>query len=344
MQGKMKALVFRGVNDMGVDEVDIPQIGPDEVLVRSKVSGICHSDLTLLSGICIVPFSYPVIPGHEWSGEVVEVGANVDSLRVGDRVTGECVTGCGKCSLCKSGNFTNCPVSDHFGNTEDGATAEYLKQRARKLHKLPEGFTWEDGALIEPFTIGLYALSSVGGTDASETVIIFGGGTIGLCTAAVARAMGAIVICVEPLKPRREMATRIGADHALDPAEPDLVTQVMDLTDGIGADIAVEASGSAGALQTIAKTVRNDGRVALTGINTDETIPAQFGLIQMKGLNVKGTVGSPYVWERAIKFIERAKPTLSPMVTHRIPLDQAVRAFEIAQDPERAIKVHIAIQ
>jgi L-iditol 2-dehydrogenase len=338
MDGKMKAVMFRGPDDLCVDRVDVPHIGPDDVLMRSKVSGICHSDFDLLSGRYIVPFSYPVIPGHEWSGEVVEVGKNVDTFRVGDRVTGECVTGCEKCTVCKSGNFTYCPTSNHFGFTENGACAEYVKQRGRKLHKLPEGVSWEEGALVEPFTIAYYALYVQGAPDAGETAIVFGAGTIGCCAVAVARGMGATVIAVDPLPQRRELAKKIGADHALDPKDPAFLDQVMDFTCG-GADFAMEASGNAAALQMIMRTVRNNGRVTFTGINIGQAFPIELGLIQSKGLNIKGTVGSPYCWERALKFIGRAKPNLAPIITHRFSLDQAQDAYRVAEDRKESVKV-----
>jgi L-iditol 2-dehydrogenase len=101
----MKALVISGPNDYGYRDTDVPEIGPDEVLFRPRASGICHSDFELISGQYIVPFEYPVIPGHEWAGEVVEVGKNVKLFKPGDRVVGECVIGCGVCPICQSGNF-----------------------------------------------------------------------------------------------------------------------------------------------------------------------------------------------------------------------------------------------
>ena len=179
MKGSMKAVVFRSPNNMAVDKVPIPAIGPNEVLVRSMASGICHSDFDLLSGQYIVPFSYPVTPGHEWSGQVVEVGSEVRSFSPGDRVVGECPYGCGECIACKSGASNYCPQANHFGFTENGASSEYFKVKARLLHKLPDDVSWEDGALVDPFTVGYYAITVLGGTDGGQKVIVFGGGNIG---------------------------------------------------------------------------------------------------------------------------------------------------------------------
>jgi L-iditol 2-dehydrogenase len=339
MQSAMKAVVFRGPNDMVLETLPVPQIGPAEVLVRSMASGICHSDFDLLSGKYIVPFTYPVTPGHEWAGEVVEVGSAVTSFKPGDRVVGECPYGCGECIACKSGASNYCPNANHFGFTENGAASEYFTVKARLLHGLPDNVSWEDGALVEPFTVGYYAIEVLGGTDGGQKVVVFGGGTIGACTTAAARGMGATVIAVEPVPQRRELLKAVGADHTLDPKDPNFIKNLLDLTDGIGADLAVEASGHAAALQTILKTVRNDGRVIFTGINIGMIVPMEMGLIQIKGLNIKGTVGAPNIWPRALQFLSRVKPNLKPIISHRFLLSQAKEAYDVAADRARSVKV-----
>ena len=339
MNGTMMAVVFRGPNDMVVEEVRIPQIEPHEVLVRSMASGICHSDFDLLSGQYIVPFSYPVTPGHEWSGEVVEVGSDVKTFKPGDRVVGECPYGCGECIACKSGASNYCPNANHFGFTENGASSEYFKVKARLLHKLPDDVSWEDGALVEPFTVGYYAISVLGGTDGGQKVMVFGGGNIGACTVAAARGMGATVIGVEPVAERQELLKAVGADYVLNPTDEDFLDQVLGLTDGIGADLCIEASGHQAALQTILKTARNDGRVVFTGINIGMIVPVELGLIQIKGLNVKGTVGAPNVWPQALQFLSRIQPNLKPIISHKYPLRKAEEAFQMAADRAKSVKV-----
>ena len=139
----MKALIFRAPHEAVVTDVDHPQIGPDEVLVKSHAVGICHSDFELYEGRYIIPVSYPIIPGHEWCGEVVEAGPAVGGLQPGDRVVGECVVG---------------PAGrDHFGFSIDGADAEYFKARGEWLHKLPEGISFTEGAMVEPFSVAYNA-------------------------------------------------------------------------------------------------------------------------------------------------------------------------------------------
>src|SRR4051812_12294863 len=164
----MKALVFQGPRDAAVLDRDAPAIGPDDVLIRSRAVGICHSDFELLEGRYIIPVSYPIVPGHEWSGEVVQVGSGVEGLRAGDAVVGECVVG-------PEGR-------DHFGFSIDGADAEYFKARGEWLHKLPEGTAHSVGALVEPFSVAYNAVLTAGGMDASDTVAVIGGGAGGLLT------------------------------------------------------------------------------------------------------------------------------------------------------------------
>ena len=339
MKSTTKAIVFRGVNDIAFETAPIPHIGPDEVLIQPMAVGICRSDLDLLNGKHSTHFPYPLTPGHEWSGRVVEVGSEVSGFRSGDRVVGECKSGCGECIACKSGASNYCPNPRIVGFNEAGAFSEYFKIKARLLHDLADHLSWENGALVEPFTIGYYAIGVLGGTDGGEKVIVFGGGTIGACTAAVARGMGATVIGVEPVPQRRELLRAVGADCVLDPRDGKFLDKVLDLTDGVGADLAVEASGHTAALQMVLKTARNAGRVVFTGINAGTDIPVELGLIQSKGLRVQGNDGSPGMWPRALQFLSRIKPNLEPIVTHRFSFDQADEAFKVAGDQSQAVKV-----
>lgn len=337
----MKALVIRQPNSIAISEVPDPLLARDEVLVKVRARGICHSDLELLQGKYIIPFDYPVIPGHEWAGEVIAIGEDVTSFRQGDRVVGECVIGCGTCALCTEGNFTNCPNADHFGVTLPGGDAELTKAKPQWLHRLPDSLSYEDGALVEPFTVAYHSVRVLGGVDASETVAILGAGTIGLMVVATARGMGARVIVIEPMLERADLARRMGADVTIDPTTANAVGEVEAATHGLGADVVVEASGAAPALVTALDLCRNGGRIAFVGLNVGETMPVELGKIQAKGLRITGVVGSPYVWERALAFLARTGVDLSPIVTQRYTLDDAEQAFAMAGDRRQSVKVHI---
>jgi threonine dehydrogenase-like Zn-dependent dehydrogenase len=193
----MKALVFDGPGSASIRDVEHPRPAPDEVLVRPTRVGICHSDLGLLSGDYILPIPWPVVPGHEWTGIVEEVGEATEGLSVGDHVVGECAVA----------------ADTHVGFTIDGAAAESMVAKGAWLHRLPDGFDPVLGALVEPFTVGFAATK---GVDAADDVVVLGGGPIGLCAVAAAKGRGARVILVDPHRSRRTLASSLGADVVID--------------------------------------------------------------------------------------------------------------------------------
>ena len=322
----MKALVFEAPDKPTIVDAAMPEISPNEVLVRTRAVGICHSDYELLAGRYIIPISYPVTPGHEWSGEIVEVGRNVTGFKVGDRVVGECVV--------------RTPERlHHFGFSMSGADREFFNVNPEWLHKLPDAVDDKKAALIEPFTCGFYAVLRSGGTNASETVVVSGGGTIGLVSAAAAIGMGARVIVVDPLASRRDVAMKLGADAAIDPSDGGAAERIREMTGGQGADLVVEASGHDASLAAAFDYAREDGRMSMVGINIGRKVPVVIGQIQMKNLTVRGCIGSPGVWPAAIRFLERTGINLSPIQTHDYKLTDAVQAFGFGKDATKSIKI-----
>lgn len=325
----MKALIFDEPNRPVLTQVQSPTISDNEVMIRSRRVGICHSDYELLAGQYIIPISYPVTPGHEWVGEVIEVGKNVQGFKEGDRVVGECV-------------IQTPERIHHFGFSMDGADREYFAARPEWLHKLPDAVDDAKGALIEPFTCGYYAVLRHGGVDASQTVVVSGGGTIGLVAAAAAIGMGARVIVVEPVALRRDIAMKLGADATVDPSAVDPIAAVQEMTKG-GADLTVECAGHPAALANVFEYTRDDGCVSMVGINIGQKISLDLGKIQIKNLNVKGCIGSPGVWPAAIRFLERTGLDLSPIQTHTFGIDDALKALDLGKDPQKAVKVTLEI-
>jgi threonine dehydrogenase-like Zn-dependent dehydrogenase len=338
----MKAVVFTDPHKFEVKSVPDPDIGADEILLRSKAVGICRSDFDLLAGEYTLPLHWPIIPGHEFSGEIVETGGRVKGYRRGERVVGECAVGCGSCQLCTSGFANCCSVGDHFGFTIDGAMAEYVKVQPSWLHKVPDNLSFKEAALIEPFTVGYYALSNIGGVDGGDTVLILGAGVIGLCVLIAAKGKGARVIHVDTKANRLKMAEKLGADHLLDTSKIDLVEGVMGLTSGKGADVVVEAVGVDPLMKALFDLVAYNGRVSITGISFNDSLPVALHKVQAKGLTVKGNIGSPLIWERAIRFLSQIRPDLEMLCTHVFALDDAVKAFETANDPSQSVKVQFA--
>ena len=323
----MKALRFVGDSAARVEEIPVPEIGPDEVLVAARTVGVCHSDIELLEGRYIIPFEYPLIPGHEWAGEIVAAGSAVTGFREHDRVVGECVIG-----------------ADHFGFSISGAAAEYFVARPEWLHRLPDSMSWTQGALVEPFSCGYYATRRAGDLDASDTVAVLGAGPIGLGVVAAAVGRRARVIVAEPNADRADLARGLGAEVCLDPTADGFVDDVLQHTDGRGADVVIEASGKPSAMAAALEIAAFRARLVNVGIDVGGSAPARLGLIQSKEFQVRGTIGSPGVWPQTLRFLARTGIDLSPLVTTSVALAEADKAVELARTERDQVKVHITME
>jgi L-iditol 2-dehydrogenase len=312
----MKALVFEEPRSASVQELDVPSIASDDVLVRSRNVGICHSDFELYEGRYIIPVSYPIVPGHEWSGEVAEVGSAVTSLRPGDRVVGECVVNNG---------------DDHFGFSIGGAAAEYFVARAAWLHRIPEELSLAHGAFVEPFSVAYNATVAAGGIDASDSVAVIGGGPIGLLCTLAAATMGGTVTLIEPQQHRRALGLEIGAHEALEPAD----------VDGRRFDVVIEAAGAPAAMASAFPIAAHSARVVFVGIDIGGSAPVEIGLIQSKALQVRGIIGSAGMWPRTIRFMASSGVDPTPLLTATFALDDGKAALDAARDTSRNVKVQI---
>jgi L-iditol 2-dehydrogenase len=320
----MHALQFLKPDVYAVSDVAVPDIGEDEVLIASRSVGVCHSDLDLLAGRYIIPFKYPVIPGHEWAGEVVAVGKRVAEWSPGDRVVGECVIG-----------------MEHFGFSISGAAAEFFITKESWLHRLPDNLTWTQGALVEPFSCGYYATLRAGNVDASDKVVVLGAGPIGLGVVAAAAAKGAHVTVIELAASRGELARQLGAEAVVDPTNADALAQIREHTGGRGANVVFEATGKLPAMAMALEVAAFRARLVYIGIDVGNQGPAALGLIQSKELEIRGTIGSPGVWPQTIDFLSRTRLDLSPMVTTRFELAKADDAIGTVITDHSQVKVHI---
>jgi L-iditol 2-dehydrogenase len=320
----MKALQFVGDNRAEVNEIDVPAIADDEVLLAARSVGICHSDIELLGGRYIIPFEFPVIPGHEWSAEVVQAGRAVRGLNVGDRVVGECVIG-----------------REHFGFSISGAAAEFFVAKESWLHRLPDNLSWTQGALVEPFSCGYYATVRADNLDASDTAIVLGAGPIGLGIVAAAAGKGARVIVAEPSRMRAEIALSLGAGDAIDPSAASFRDDVSELTDGQGASVVFEASGNPQAMATALDVAAFRARLVFVGIDVGSLVPARLGLFQSKELQARGIIGSPGVWPQTLRFLSRSGVDLSALVTTEYPLTKAADAVSAVLTDRNQVKVHL---
>ena len=321
----MKALQFIGDNCCQVSDVAVPTIADDEVLLASRSVGVCHSDLELLAGRYIIPFDFPVVPGHEWSGEVVRVGSAVKGLRAGDRVVGECVIG-----------------QEHFGFSISGAAAEFFVAKESWLHRLPDNLSWTQGALVEPFSCGYYATVRADNLDASDTAIVLGAGPIGLGVVAAAAGRGARVIVAEPTAARGDLARALGADDVIDPTSDTFLAEVDAITEGAGASVVFEASGKLPAMALALEVAGFRARLVYIGIDVGGSVPAKLGLFQSKELQARGIIGSPGVWPQTLRFLSRSGVDLSPLVTASYPLARADEAIAAVLTDRAQVKVHIS--
>ena len=312
----MKALVFEEPRRAVIQDLEMPRIAADEVLVRSRNVGICHSDFELYEGRYIIPVSYPIVPGHEWSGEVAEVGAAVTNLRQGDRVVGECVVNNG---------------DDHFGFSIGGADAEYFVAKASWLHRIPEELSFAHGAFVEPFSVAYNATVAAGGIDASDSVAVIGGGPIGLLCTLAAATMGGTVTLIEPQAHRRALGLDIGAREALEPGD----------ADGRRFDVVIEAAGVPAAMASAFPIAAHGARIVFVGIDIGGSAPVEIGLVQSKALQVRGIIGSAGMWPRTIRFMAASGLDPTPLLTATFPLGEGTAALDAARDTSRNVKVQI---
>lgn len=306
--------------------VEVPDApAPGHVLVDTSWLGICRSDTELLDGDfdSWVDISYPIVPGHEWSGVIAAVGDGVSGFAVGDRVVGECVTA----------------HMSWFGLTYDGAGSERFTVLARLLHKVPDSIGDKAAAMVEPFTVAYRALQEAGNVDAGDAVAVIGGGMIGQCVALAARAMGAVVVVIEPSDRRRELALQLGADAAIDPTgEEDVATVVRTAADG-EVRVVIEASGNGRGIASSYEIAGNNGTIVQIGVTSESRISAPLAQIQAKNLTIRGITGSSGVWPRALRFLERAGIDLSPLASSEFTFAQAAEAFDSSRDPAVTLKV-----
>lgn len=327
----MWAAVLHGLGDLRVEEVPRPELtDPLHAMVRVRSVGICGSDLHYYTEGRIGDFivEAPLILGHEAAGEVVAVGEAVTSLQVGDRVAIEPGYPDRTCRVCKEGRYNLCESVTFLATPPvDGAFCEYLSWPADFLHKLPEALSLDEGAMIEPLSVGLHAVR-IADVRPGQSVAVFGAGPIGLATLQVARAAGATtIIVVEGVPSRLETARSLGATHAL-AAGAENVVQIQDLTGGEGADVAFECAGAIPALHAALRGTRSGGHVQLVGMpsQADPQIPVYE--VIARELQVTGLFRYANTYPAAIELVRAGRVDAQALVTHHFPLDEAPYALD----------------
>jgi threonine dehydrogenase-like Zn-dependent dehydrogenase len=336
---KAKVAFLYGPHDLRVEEVDVPKLKSDQVLIKTGAVGICGSDVECYEGDS-AEGRYdlgPYTPGHEWGGQIVEVGSGLRSnLRVGDKVTGDCVMGCGVCQNCKDGRMPSACLNFReigFRPDSPGGMGEYMVVEEQYVHKIPDSWSYADGAWVETFSIGYFGIWGNGGyIDASDIAIINGAGPVGLSATMVAATSGAKTIVIDPLKKRRDTALKYGAELVLDPSSKDIYEQVMDITNGHGGDVVVEASGNDKAIASLFDISAHSARVRLIGHSIGRKVPVEIGKTIWKTLNIAGSGGTKDFGQRTIRFMNRIKDVydFNALNSHYLPFEKIHEGFDIA--------------
>ncbi|MFF2481029.1 NAD(P)-dependent alcohol dehydrogenase [Paenibacillus sp. NPDC058071] len=341
----MEAAVLNKPLDIEMKTIPIPVPKEDEALIRVHCIGVCGSDVHYYEhgriGRYVV--EQPIILGHELAGEVVQVGASVSNIAVGDRVAVEPGVTCGRCEACKSGRYNLCPDVVFMATPPvDGAWAEYVAVRSDFLFKLPDAMTYEQGALLEPLSVGLHAMNRARVTP-SDRILVTGLGPIGLLAVQAAQMFGVSEIYATDVVPfRQELAKEMGVTHVIDPLHEDVTQRIHELTEGRGITVVIESSGNASALSNAVKTVNRGGRIVLVGLSASSEVPLDVNAIVDGELDVLGLFRYANTYPAAIQALSRSNIDIEKVITHKYPLSETKAAVEAARtQKDSAIKVMI---
>lgn len=354
MNNMMKAVVAYGPHDYRVEERAVPKAGKDEIIVKVQACGVCASDIKCFKGAGMYwgdEFNpqwvkAPVIPGHEFFGEVVELGEGArekHKVEIGDWVIAEQILPCEKCLYCKRGQYWMCEVHDMFGfqkDIADGGMAEYMKYPSNAIvHKIPKTLTVEQASMIEPLACAIHTVQR-GKIELDDTVVIAGAGPLGLFMTQIAHLKTPKKLIVLDMKNNRlVLSKKYGADIVINPTEHDAVDEVLKLTDGYGCDVYIETSGHPSAVTQGLKMIRKLGRFVEFSVFGEPTTADWSVIGDRKELDVLGAHISPYTYPIAIDLLERGLVNVDDIVTHSYSLENFKDAFDLSAKGNEAVKV-----
>lgn len=338
----MKTAFLYAPRKLVIKDAPKPEIGPNEILVRVRAIGICPSDLRYFTGsrpADLIPLgeqSYG-LTGHEWVGEVVEVGPGVKDIEVGDHVAPDFLIPCGRCKYCAKG-MTNICINKRYYIR---GYAEYAKAYAPLTYKLRKDVPFEEACFTEPLSCVINA-NYLSGVQAGDDVAIIGAGPMGLLHLQVFKLSGARVFSIDLLDQRLELAKSLGADVTINPTKEDPVKVVKDLTDGMGADIVVVSVGNKKAIEQGLKLACKAGKVIIFGGTYPPTeISVDPNYIHYNQIWVTGSFDhTAHTFKRAIKLISEKMIKLRPLISHILPLDELEKGFNIVEN-KQGLKVVI---
>lgn len=358
MADTMKATVFRGKNDIRLEEVPIPKAECGEAVVKMTMTTICGTDVHIMCD------EYPVrkgrIIGHEAVGVIHELGAGLEGYEVGDRVIVGAVTPCGTCFYCQNNQWAQCAGYDNqwemiggwrFGNSMDGVQAEYFKvpYAQANMAKIPKELRDEDVLLCTDIASTGISGAESGKVKIGDVVVVYAQGPIGLCASAGSKLLGAsMVIGVDSIPNRLDMARKMGADVVVNYKEQDPVVVVKELTGGRGADVAIEALGKQDTFEKCLRSVRPGGTVSSLGVYADNIeMPVEPYIYGIGDIDVVSTLcpGGKERMRRLMSMIQAKKLNLKQLLTHHFLLDNIVDAYDLfSHQQDGVLKVAITPQ
>ncbi|MDD4200027.1 MAG: alcohol dehydrogenase catalytic domain-containing protein [Eubacteriales bacterium] len=333
----------KGVGFVGVRDVDMPSIHhPDEVLIKIKACGLCATDVHVWKDeFRSFP---PVVLGHEFSGEIVDIGGNVKEFKIGDRVVAEPKTGsCGSCSVCREGKIQLCKHRKAPGWGINGGMTDYIVMPFNMLHIIPDKVDYDVAALCEPLSIVVHEVTERAGVQCSDVVLVIGSGSIGILSAFVAKSCGASKVIITGLNAsesvRFPVAQSLGADEVINVEKDDVVKRVMEITNGKGADLIIESSGSTQGIINMPAMARIGGRITCIGLCKTDNASLLWNTAMYKALNLYFNFSSSYsAWDKALKLMETTEKNLRYMITNYESIDNWEKIFSSHYD-ENAVKV-----
>jgi L-iditol 2-dehydrogenase len=327
----------RGKGNVEIRDVTEPVPGPGQVKVEVQAAGVCGSDLHIYHDEIAIAIEPPVVMGHEFSGVIVELGAGVDRLSVGDRVTCETTAwSCGQCLHCRLGQTNLCANRKVVGYAVDGCFARYCVVNERQVHLLPENVDFVAGALTEPLACCIHAVLELSLITAGDMVVITGPGPVGLlCLQLVKAAGGFAVMCGTSQDAERlALARQFGADLTIDVQAENALGIISRLTDAQGADVFLECAGAPAAARLGLEATRRGGQYTQIGL-FPSSFELKFDLIAYKELRVTGSLGQRWMsWQRALALMAQGQVDTHSLVSHVLPLAEWREAFRLFEEKQ----------
>jgi len=345
----MKALIISNPGNAQIIEVSTPVPGPRDVVVKVIYSGICGTDISIFNGTTNFVndglIKYPVRIGHEWSGIVSEVGAEVNNFKPGDRVVADAGVSCGKCSDCLCGKYELCKYVKSVGtiNTWDGSFAEYILMPFWHLYKLPDNVGLEEAALIEPCTIALHGLKE-SNINSKSGVLVVGTGPIGLAAVSIAKILGASKVILSGRKPfKLNIGLTMGADTVVNVTKENFKTFMNQQTQGEGIGIVIETSGNIETVNECMEVIAPFGIFNLIGFYEDYLNNFNIDKLVVTGIQLKGIAGSVGLIPEVISMMASGVLNVKPLITHRFKFDEMPEVIKTAKE-QNDTKIKILIE